>query len=70
MYGQLSLKVTFKSCEGSPIASNFHEFWTDELHLWEITQKKESLMFECYNFVDPMEWRAVTIWGWYPTMKL
>jgi hypothetical protein len=31
MYAQFSSKV--KSCEYSQIASNFHEFWNEELHL-------------------------------------
>jgi hypothetical protein len=31
MYGQLGTKVSSKSCEDFHIASNFHEFWIEEL---------------------------------------
>jgi hypothetical protein len=31
------------------------------------TQKKKTLMFECYNLLDPMEWGAKFFWGWFPT---
>jgi hypothetical protein len=27
------------------------------------TQKNIFLMFECYNLLDPMEWRAKFFWG-------
>jgi hypothetical protein len=30
------------------------------------TQKK-TLIFECYNLVDPMKWLDVIFWGWCPT---
>jgi hypothetical protein len=32
MYDQLGLEVTFKSCENSLKESNFHDFWSEELH--------------------------------------
>jgi hypothetical protein len=31
------------------------------------TQKKKTLMFECYNLLARMEWRAAIFWGWFPT---
>jgi hypothetical protein len=31
MYTQLSLEATFKSCKDFQIASNFYEFWSEEL---------------------------------------
>jgi hypothetical protein len=32
MYGQLGLEATSESCEDFQIASNFHAFWSEELH--------------------------------------
>jgi hypothetical protein len=32
--------------------------------------KKKTLVFECYNLVDFMEWAVVTFWGWCSTKKL
>jgi hypothetical protein len=31
------------------------------------TQKKKTLMFECYNLLAPMEWGAIIFWGWSTT---
>jgi hypothetical protein len=31
------------------------------------TQKKKTLMFECYNLLDPMEWGVVIFEGWCST---
>jgi hypothetical protein len=30
------------------------------------TQRKKTLMFECYNLLDHMEWGAAIFWGWFP----
>jgi hypothetical protein len=32
--------------------------------------RKKTLMIECYNFLDPMEWGATILWGWFPTRQL
>jgi hypothetical protein len=32
MYGQLDLKGFFKRCKSPERTSNFHEFWSEELH--------------------------------------
>jgi hypothetical protein len=32
IHGQLDFKVPSKNCKDSQIASNFHEFWSKELH--------------------------------------
>jgi hypothetical protein len=31
------------------------------------TPKKKTLMFECYNLLDPMEWGAIIFGGWCST---
>jgi hypothetical protein len=35
-----------------------------------MTPIKKTLIFECYNLIDPMEWGAVTFWGWCSINKL
>jgi hypothetical protein len=42
------------------IPSNFHEFQSKKVHR-KIHPKKETLMFECYNLMDSMEWQAIII---------
>jgi hypothetical protein len=32
--------------------------------------KKKTLVFDCYNLIDPIEQGAVIFWGWCPTKKL
>jgi hypothetical protein len=32
-----------------------------------IPKKIKNLMFECYNILDSLEWRAEIFWGWFPT---
>jgi hypothetical protein len=34
------------------------------------TQNKRTLIFECYNLLDPMEWGAVIFGGWCSTRWL
>jgi hypothetical protein len=35
--------------------SNFHELWSKEVHTKKYPKKKQTLTFECYNLLDPME---------------
>jgi hypothetical protein len=34
---------------------NFHQFWSKEVHSRKHPAPKKTLMFECYNFLNPME---------------
>jgi hypothetical protein len=62
MCAQLDLKVMCKrSQKKKKKPSNFHECWS-EVHCKNYRgtkktkkTKKKTLMFECYNLVDPME---------------
>jgi hypothetical protein len=58
LYSQFDLEVTSKSYEDFQIASNFHEFWSEELHC-EKLPKKKTLIFDCYNLIDLVEQGAV-----------
>jgi hypothetical protein len=49
-------KSPYKSCEDSHASFNFYEFWS----FYEIIQKNKTLIFDCYNLIDPKEWAAVT----------
>jgi hypothetical protein len=46
--------------------SNFYKFWSKEVHSKK-TSKKNPLMFECYNLLDPMEYGAQIFRNLFPT---
>jgi hypothetical protein len=50
-----------KTRKGRP--SNFHEFWSEEVHFKKDPPKKKTLMFECYNLVDPIKQAAIVFLG-------
>jgi hypothetical protein len=52
MCAQLHLEVVGKRPKNKVIPSNFHEFWSEEVHCKNYPKK--TLMIECYNLVDPM----------------
>jgi hypothetical protein len=54
MYGQLGLEVPLKNYNDFQIASNFHEFWSEELY-YKKKPPKKTLMFKHYNLMNPME---------------
>jgi hypothetical protein len=54
MYAQLDLEVRWKRPKKERRSSNFHSFWSKEVHTRKHLQKK-ALTFECYNLLDPME---------------
>jgi hypothetical protein len=58
MHTQFDLEEICKVPKKEGISSNFHEFWSGEVHYKERPQKK-ALMFKRHNLVDPMEQRAV-----------
>jgi hypothetical protein len=54
MCAQLDLEVRCKRTKIKRRASNFHSFWSKEVH-GKKNLKNKTLMFECYNLLDPME---------------
>jgi hypothetical protein len=55
MCAQLDLEVMSKRFKEKRRISYFHKFWNKEVHNKRTPKKKKSLMFECYNLLDPME---------------
>jgi hypothetical protein len=56
MCAQLDLEVMRKRSKKKKRPSNFHYFWSKEVHSKEHPlQKNKTLMFECYNLLAPME---------------
>jgi hypothetical protein len=45
----------FKRSKKKKRPSNFHEFWSKEVHFKEHPKINKTLMFECYNLLAPME---------------
>jgi hypothetical protein len=66
VYGQLDLEVVYNLSKINIIPFNFCEFWSEKTPQWKYTQKKNLWCSKHYNLMDPMEWRAVTFWGWCP----
>jgi hypothetical protein len=67
MYGQLDLEVISNLSKIEKRPSKFS--WCEEICCEKVAKKKKkkTLMFEHYNHMDPMEWGAVTFWGWCST---
>ena len=57
MYTQLDLEVMHKKPK-KKMSSHFYEFWSEEVHSKNYPKKK-TLMFECYNLMDSMEWQGL-----------
>jgi cephalosporin-C deacetylase-like acetyl esterase len=56
---QLDLQVILKRPpKKSP--SDFHEFWSEELHCEKKKKKKKTLLFEGYNLMDSVELGLIT----------
>jgi hypothetical protein len=55
---QLVIESEVPKTQKKGIPPNFHEFWSEEVHC-ENCPKKKTLMFECYNLMDPKEWWAI-----------
>jgi hypothetical protein len=53
MYAQLDLELMHKRSKNNRIPSNFNKFGSEEV-IYK-TPPKKTLMFGCYNLVDPME---------------
>jgi hypothetical protein len=51
---QLDLSVISRGLQKHGIPFAFLEFWSEEVN-YKNYSKKKSLMFECYNLMDPME---------------
>jgi hypothetical protein len=61
MYAQLDLEVMCKRPSKKELTSNFHALWS-EVHCKSYQPKKkkqQTLVFECYNLMDPMEFGAI-----------
>jgi hypothetical protein len=69
MYVQLGLEVKCKRPKKKEDHLIFINFGVKKFTL-KNTQKNKTLMFECYNFLNPMEWRAAIFWGWFTTRQL
>jgi hypothetical protein len=55
MYAQLDLEVRCKRPKKKRRLSNSHSFWSKEVHTKKHSKNKNTLLFECYNLLDPME---------------
>jgi hypothetical protein len=64
---QLDSKVMRKRTNKKGIPSNFHEFWSEEVHCKKYPPKKKTLMFKCNNLTSSKEQQSITFWSWCST---
>jgi hypothetical protein len=63
MYAQLDLEVRCKRPKKKKDHVIFINFGVKKKFILKNTPKKKALMFECYNFLDPMECGAAIFGG-------